>query len=74
MEDLHSAKVAAVNFVHELCKQRTKGNLDSFMQLLVQVMTEYQVSDSPLLSVGMSSTGVSNAACRILAKHSGSLI
>jgi hypothetical protein len=43
IEDMYSAKTAAMNLVSELCKQRTKGNLDAFMQFIVQVMTEYQV-------------------------------
>lgn len=40
---MYSAKTAAMNLVAELCKQRSKGNLDPFMHFLVQVMTEYQV-------------------------------
>lgn len=43
IEDMYSTKTAAMNFVHELCKSRGKNNLSSFMQFVVQVMTEYQV-------------------------------
>ena len=51
IEDMYSAKTAAMNLVAELCKQRSKGNLDPFMHFLVQVMTEYQVSISVCFSV-----------------------
>lgn len=43
IEDMYSAKTAAMNLVSELCKQRTKSTLDPFMRFIVQVMTEYQV-------------------------------
>ena len=33
MEDIYSTKTAAMNFVHELCKARAKGNLDMLMQV-----------------------------------------
>lgn len=32
MEDIYSTKTAAMNFLHELCKARAKGNLDMLMQ------------------------------------------
>lgn len=43
MEEMYNEKTAAMNFVHELCKTRTKGNLETFMGLCVNVMNEYQV-------------------------------
>ena len=43
MEEMYSEKTAAVNFLHELCKVRTKGNLEAFMALCIGVMNEYQV-------------------------------
>lgn len=33
MEDIYSTKTAAMNFLHELCKARAKGNLDMLMQV-----------------------------------------
>ncbi|EIE23737.1 ARM repeat-containing protein [Coccomyxa subellipsoidea C-169] len=42
MEEMYNEKTAAMNFVHELCKTRTKGNLETFMGLCVNVMNEYQ--------------------------------
>jgi hypothetical protein len=33
MEDIYSAKTAAMTFLHELCKARAKGNLDMLMQV-----------------------------------------
>lgn len=31
MEDIYSTRTAAMNFLHELCKARAKGNLDMLM-------------------------------------------
>lgn len=44
IEDMYSAKTAAMNLVAELCKQRGKASLEPFMHFIVQVMTEYQVA------------------------------
>lgn len=46
MEEMYNEKTAAMNFVHELCKVRTKGNLEAFMALCINVMNEYQVRPS----------------------------
>lgn len=62
IEDMYSAKTAAVNFVHELCKQRSKGNLDAFMQFIVQVMTEYQVGVTTDLSGALTHCRIAVAA------------
>ena len=43
MEELYNAKTAAINFVHEVCKVRAKGNLEDFMGICVGVMNEYKV-------------------------------
>lgn len=43
MEEMYNEKTAAMNFVTELCQSRTKGNLEAFMGLCVNVMNEYQV-------------------------------
>ena len=43
IEEIYNEKTAAMNFVHELCKTRTKGNLEAFMTLCIAVMNEYQV-------------------------------
>ena len=48
MEEMYNEKTAAMNFVHELCKERPKGNLETFMALCVGVMNEYQVDCPPL--------------------------
>ncbi len=42
MEEMYNSKTAAMNLVHELCKLRTRGNLDTFMELCVSVMNEFQ--------------------------------
>ena len=44
MEEMYNEKTAAMNFVHELCKERPKGNLETFMALCIGVMNEYQVT------------------------------
>lgn len=44
MEDIYSTKTAAMNFLHELCKARAKGNLDMLMAHLVGVLNEYQAA------------------------------
>ena len=44
MEEMYNEKTAAMNFVHELCKERPKGNLETFMTLCIGVMNEYQVT------------------------------
>ena len=46
MEEMYNEKTAAVNFLHELCKVRAKGNLDAFMGLCIGVMNDYQVCSS----------------------------
>ena len=46
MEELYNAKTAAINFVHEVCKVRAKGNLEDFMGICVGVMNEYKVRHS----------------------------
>lgn len=46
MEEMYNEKTAAMNFVHELCKERPKGNLETFMALCVGVMNEYQVTQA----------------------------
>ncbi len=43
MEEMYNEKTAAMNFVHELCKCRTKGNLEAFMTLCINVMNDYNV-------------------------------
>jgi hypothetical protein len=43
MEEMYNEKTAAVNFLHELCKVRVKGNLDAFMGLCIGVMNDYLV-------------------------------
>ena len=42
MEEMYNSKTAAMNLVHELCKLRPRGNLDTFMELCVGVMNEFQ--------------------------------
>ncbi len=49
MEEMYNEKTAAMNFVHELCKCRTKGNLEAFMTLCINVMNEYNVGSVCLL-------------------------
>lgn len=51
MEEMYNEKTAAMNFVHELCKCRTKGNLEAFMTLCINVMNDYNVvlSAAPFL-------------------------
>ena len=44
MEEMYNAKTAAMNFVHEVCKVRAKGNLADFMSICVGVMNEYKVT------------------------------
>ena len=44
MEEMYNAKTAAMNFVHEVCKVRAKGNLADFMNICVGVMNEYKVT------------------------------
>eukprot|EP00887_Chlorella_sp_A99_P003658 scaffold7.g3658.t1 len=41
IEDIYSTKTAAMNFLHELCKARPKGNLDMLMRHLAGVLAEY---------------------------------
>jgi hypothetical protein len=48
MEEMFNEKTAAMNFVHELCKVRPKGNLEAFMTLCINVMNEYQVGPSTI--------------------------
>lgn len=43
MEEMYNQKTAAVNFVQELCKTRSKASLQPVMALAGQVMTEHQV-------------------------------
>ena len=54
MEELYNAKTAAINFVHEVCKVRAKGNLEDFMGICVGVMNEYKVCHFPLREVSQS--------------------
>lgn len=42
MEEMYNSKTAAMNLVHELCKLRPRGNLDTFMELCIGVMNEFQ--------------------------------
>ncbi|BDA47636.1 Importin-7 [Coccomyxa sp. Obi] len=44
MEEMYNEKTAAMNFVHELCKCRTKGNLEAFMTLCINVMNDYNAA------------------------------
>ncbi|KAK9824621.1 hypothetical protein WJX72_011782 [[Myrmecia] bisecta] len=44
IEDMYSAKTAAMNFVHQLFKSRAKGTLDIFMGLIVSVFAEHQAA------------------------------
>ncbi|KAK9839718.1 hypothetical protein WJX81_008385 [Elliptochloris bilobata] len=44
MEEMYNSKTAAMNLVHELCKLRPRGNLDTFMKLCVGVMNEFQAA------------------------------
>ncbi|KFM27576.1 Importin-7, partial [Auxenochlorella protothecoides] len=48
IEDLHSTKTAAMNFLLELCKSRPKGNLDALVQVLKQ-KARYAASLEPML-------------------------
>ena len=43
MEEMYNQKTAAINFVQELCKTRSKATLHTIMSLAVQVMNEFQV-------------------------------
>ncbi len=43
IEEIYNEKTAAMNFVHEICKTRMKGNLEAFMTLSISVMNEYLV-------------------------------
>ena len=44
MEEMYNTKTAAMNFVHEVCKVRAKGNLADFMTICIGVMNEYKVA------------------------------
>lgn len=44
LEEMYNAKTAAMNFVHEVCKVRAKGNLEDFMNICIGVINEYKVS------------------------------
>jgi hypothetical protein len=50
MEEMYNAKTAAMNFVHEVCKVRVKGNLAEFMDICIGVMNEYKVTHLSTLS------------------------
>uniref|UniRef100_A0A1D2AD30 Importin N-terminal domain-containing protein n=1 Tax=Auxenochlorella protothecoides TaxID=3075 RepID=A0A1D2AD30_AUXPR len=44
IEDLHSTKTAAMNFLLELCKSRPKGNLDALVQHMVGILGEFRAA------------------------------
>eukprot|EP00884_Botryococcus_braunii_P004058 jgi/Botrbrau1/13653/Bobra.0292s0003.1 len=41
MEEIYNTKTAAINFIHELCSKRPKGNLDNFMSHIAGIMTSF---------------------------------
>lgn len=43
MEEMYNTKTAAMNFIHELCSKRPKGNLDDFMSYIVKIMDSFLV-------------------------------
>jgi hypothetical protein len=43
MEEMYNTKTAAMNFIHELCSKRPKGNLDQTMGLIIGVMNSFAV-------------------------------
>lgn len=43
MEELYNTKTAAMNFIHEVCDKRAKGNLDNFMSHVAGIMTSFGV-------------------------------
>lgn len=66
MEEMYNEKTAAMNFVHELCKCRTKGNLEAFMTLCINVMNEYNVRPvCPFFYVPIYATGATHLRSRV---------
>lgn len=42
IEDMYSARTAAINFIAELVTKRSKDNLDSFVASIVQILQKYE--------------------------------
>jgi hypothetical protein len=60
MEEMYNSKTAAMNLVHELCKLRPRGNLDTFIELCVSTMNDFQAR-SPTLTLPPGSPSLCHA-------------